>query len=58
MLGACATLKGNWLLLLQEEMNVKVLILQNGQNPDDLLKLELKKKLNFTYSDYAQDFVL
>ena len=45
-------------ILLQEEMYVKVLILPNGQDPDDFAKTRTKEEIEKYILDCAQDFVL
>ena len=44
-------------ILLQEEMLVKVLILPQGQDPDDFAKARTKEEIEKYVLDYAQDFV-
>lgn len=55
--GIRAALKGID-ILLQEEMFVKVLILPNGQDPDDFAKTRTKEEIEKYIQDYSQDFVL
>jgi len=55
--GIRATLKGID-VLLAEEMNVKVLILPDGQDPDDFAKPRNKEQIEQYIFDYSQDFVL
>lgn len=44
-------------ILLEEEMHVKVLILPQGQDPDDFAKTRTKEQIEQYIFDYAQDFV-
>jgi DNA primase len=55
--GIRATLKGID-ILLAEEMYVKVLILPQGQDPDDFAKARNKEEIEKYILDYSQDFVL
>lgn len=55
--GIRAALKGID-ILVTEEMYVKVVILPNGQDPDDFAKVRTKEQIEQYIFDYAQDFVL